>query len=128
MQAEVELLIQAAAFKSEFDKFAKGQDVKLPRRWSEYCCDTFLTLTYGSAFYFNSEGAVLGKLVQNQDGNGSSDSKHGILYKWFLATRLLPRGPYDAKLQKFTGNDDAGNAPAKDDYLSMALFCDLQGI
>jgi len=95
------------------------------------------------AFYFNAEGAVLGKMIENQSIE-SSHAGPNISYRWFMATKLLPCGPYDAKLQRFTGNDDAGNPPAKDDHLTMAihafahfsvmyskgslLLCDLQGM
>lgn len=60
--------------------------------------------------------------------------------KIFLATLLLPCGKLDAKIKKFTGSDDVGDAP---DSMTKAihafahwsllysrghvLFCDLQG-
>ena len=90
------------------------------------------------AFYFNTEGAILGELVFHLHDNDAN-----VQYHWFRATKLLPCGPHDAGIQKFTGNDNAGNIPAKDDFLTMAihafahysvlyskntlLLCNLQG-
>ena len=90
-------------------------------------------------FYFNFEGAIFGDLTM--DPNGPEPI---LPYTSFIATRLLPCGPFDAKVQKFTGNDDPGDMPDKDDHLTMAihafahfsvlyskhslLLCDLQGL
>lgn len=61
---------------------------------------------------------------------------------FFLATKLLPCGPFD-DLKKFTGNNSAGEKPKEDDLLTKAIhafahfslcytkghmiLCDLQG-
>ncbi|KAF8224897.1 hypothetical protein L208DRAFT_1171960, partial [Tricholoma matsutake] len=64
-----------------------------------------------------------------------------LLHKYFLATLLLPCGKLNAKVKKFTGSDDVGDAC---DSMTKAihafthwsllysqghiLFCDLQGM
>jgi len=87
-------------------------------------------------FYFNFEASILGKVIPTP-ASGSRPLPH----KYFLATPLLPCGPHDAKVQKFTGNGTIGTA---DDHLTKAihafahfslvysshdvLICDLQGV
>jgi hypothetical protein len=67
----------------------------------------------------------------------------GLPYIDFIATRLLPCGPVDGKIEKFTGSDDAGNPPGPGEHMTTALhafthyvavfsrenllLCDLQG-
>ena len=87
-------------------------------------------------FYFNYGDSILGKLK----GSLSSGSRI-VPFKYFIATSLLPCGPVDAKIHKFTGNDLFG--PATDDRTKAVhtfvhfsvlysknylLFCDLQGM
>ena len=70
----------------------------------------------------------------------ASDSTH-VPFWDFIATPLLPCGPVDPKVHKYTGNDNFGEA--SDDmtkaihvFLHFSviysqdffLFCDLQGI
>jgi hypothetical protein len=92
------------------------------------------------AFYFNADGAILGKIIPDVN-DMSSDS--ALPYLDFLATKLLPCGPADGDMQKFTGNEDNSPAPDAQDELTMAihafghfssvyskgdlLLCDLQG-
>ena len=68
----------------------------------------------------------------------------GLLYFDFIATRLLPCGPIDAPIDKFTGNDDVSPPPGHKEDLTVALhafthyiviffcrnllLCDLQGM
>jgi hypothetical protein len=67
----------------------------------------------------------------------------GLPYFDFIATPLLPCGPVDALIEKFTGNDNAGNPPGPREDLTAVLhafthyvaifsrghllLCDLQG-
>lgn len=98
-------------------------------------------------FRFNFEGAVLGRLesLDSDDvvGLGEADSKD-LPFTDFIATQLLPCGPIDQPVQKFTGNDDCGPAPREGDSLTAAIhafthyvavfsrgnlvLCDLQGL
>lgn len=91
---------------------------------------------YVPEFYFNADSAIFG-IIQ------SSDINENIVSRYFLATRLLPCGPNDAAVKKFTGNDDPGSPPSARDHLTHAihafshfsvvysqgflLLCDLQG-
>jgi Alpha-kinase family len=88
------------------------------------------------AFRFHTEGAILGKLMTDPESNP-------LACLHFIASPLLPCSKLDGPVQKFTGNDDCGNPPAKGDKLTMAihafahfvvqysrqnlLLCDLQG-
>lgn len=88
-----------------------------------------------TAFYFNFKGSIYGEF----QGSVTSGSRV-VPKKNFLATLLLPCGKLDAKIKKFTGSDDIGDAP---DSMTKAihafahwsllysrghiLFCDLQG-
>lgn len=85
-------------------------------------------------FYFNFKGAILGQIIPSP----TSESRP-LPYLTFLATPLLPCGPLDAPVKKFTGNGTIGDA---DDHMTRAihsfahfsvlysqeslLFCDLQ--
>ncbi|KAJ7501651.1 hypothetical protein B0H11DRAFT_2371922 [Mycena galericulata] len=87
-------------------------------------------------FRFNLDDTILGVLEPLDDAENKLPHVH------FLATPLLPCGPVDQPIQKFTGNADCGPAPT--DALTMALhsfshfvaiytnndaiLCDLQGI
>jgi len=67
----------------------------------------------------------------------------GLHYKHFLATPLLPCGPADAPMAKFTGNENEGSPPKPGNHMEMTLhafshfmilytdktfmLCDLQG-
>lgn len=66
-----------------------------------------------------------------------------LLFKHFIASPLLPCGPADGLLKKYTGNDTVSVAPARNDALTsllhafshftyvksdrQLLLCDLQG-
>jgi hypothetical protein len=92
-------------------------------------------LPLDAAFYFNFKGSIYGEI----QGSLTSGSRI-VPKKNFLATILLPCGNLDAKIKKFTGSDNVGDAP---DSMTKAvhafahwsllysrghiLFCDLQG-
>ncbi|KAG6915402.1 hypothetical protein DXG01_011656 [Tephrocybe rancida] len=115
---EFKLLCQCAGFKKHFDNYARANGViGIPE------------------FYFNFPSAILGKLKPSLTSGSTI-----VLHKHFLATPLLPCGRFDSPIQKFTGNDDIGDASTP---MTMAvhafahfslcysmeniLFCDLQG-
>ena len=64
-------------------------------------------------FYFNFKGAILGQIIPSP----TSESRP-IPYLTFLATPLLPCGPLDAPVKKFTGNGTIGEA---DDHMTRAI-------
>ena len=90
------------------------------------------------AFYFNVDGAIFGTLIHD-----SAIPEGEPLYTTFLATKLLPCGRVDGKVQKFTGNWNEGQPPGEHDLLTAAihsfahfmaiiskdnmLLCDFQG-
>jgi hypothetical protein len=88
--------------------------------------------------------SILGRFVDHSKiTEPTSDPPCGLMYWDFIATRLLPCGPIDAPIEKFTGNDDVGPAPGPKEHLTVALhafthyvvvwsrgnflLCDLQG-
>ncbi len=92
-----------------------------------------------SGFYFHLEGTFIGRLV------GPVDMEHVSLdkppFKYFIASLLLPCGPADGAVIKYTGNDNVGPLP-KDPMTALLhaythftyiytnhqlLICDLQG-
>jgi hypothetical protein len=95
----------------------------------------FLLIGLLIEFYFNFEGSIFGKVIPSP-----TSGSRPLPQKYFLATRLLPCGPHDVKVQKFTGNGTIGTA---EDHLTKAvhafvhfslaysdndvLICDLQG-
>jgi hypothetical protein len=91
--------------------------------------------------------AILGRFVV-VDNNAITDHDEahapcGLPYFDFIATRLLPCGPVDGRIEKFTGSDDVGDPPGPGEDLTTALhafthyvavfsrghllLCDLQG-
>jgi hypothetical protein len=96
-----------------------------------------LSHIFGIAFQFHTEGAILGQLLLD------TEQKLPLAFVDFIATPLLPCAKVDGPIQKFTGNNDCGNTPAKSDTLTMAIhafahfvvvysanhlvLCDLQG-
>ncbi len=95
-----------------------------------YSADSYLRI----AFYFNFRRSILGKLKLDK-----TDLRF-VPHLNFIATPLLPCGPADGAVQKFTGNDEPG--PAGDDMTKAVhafahfvmlyshehvVFCDLQG-
>ncbi|KAJ7200805.1 hypothetical protein GGX14DRAFT_332622, partial [Mycena pura] len=90
-------------------------------------------------FRFNLEGAIFGCL-QLLDADHPMVDKQ-VCHRAFLATRLLPCGAIDKPIQKFTGNNDCGNAPndamttqlhSFSHFIGVytggdAMLCDLQG-
>ena len=99
-------------------------------------------------FRFNLANAILGRFVDDTSSI-VTDEAHtpsppgGLPYFDFIATCLLPCGPVDGQIEKFTGSDDAGNPPGPGEDLTTALhafthyvavfsrgnllLCDLQG-
>lgn len=84
--------------------------------------------------------------VTDTESDATASEAHapcGLPYFDFIATRLLPCGPVDGVIEKFTGSDDAGNPPGPGEDLTTALhafthyvivfscgnllLCDLQG-
>ena len=129
-------LCQCDGFKAQFDEFSKAQDVlTIPCEYEIYTYSSFNLPLY-AAFYFNFKGSIYGKIQASMTSGSRTIPK-----KNFLATLLLPCGKLDAKVKKFTGNDDIGDAL---DNMTKAihafahwsllysrghiLFCDLQGI
>jgi hypothetical protein len=95
-------------------------------------------------FRFNLAGAILGRFVdESKITEPTPEAPCGLPYFDFIATLLLPCGPIDAPIEKFTGNDDVGPAPGPKEHLTVALhafthytavfsrgnliLCDLQG-
>lgn len=118
LEAEFKLLCLGDSFKIAFDAHASNKGVvTIPK------------------FYFNFKGAILGRIIPSPTSNSRP-----LPYLNFLATPLLPCGPVDAPVKKFTGNGSIGDA---DDHITRAihafahfsvlysqenlLFCDLQG-
>ena len=94
------------------------------------------TYVSSTGFYFNFTDSIFGE-IQGSVTSGSRIVPH----QHFLATLLLPCGKVDGGIQKFTGNDEIGEA--SDDitkaihafaHFSLLysqqhiLFCDLQGV
>ncbi|KAF8341800.1 kinase-like domain-containing protein, partial [Amanita rubescens] len=117
LEAEYKILCQRDGFKARFDDHAQLTGVSVP------------------SFYFNFKGSILGELIVKR-----RSEPRNIAHVHFIATPLLPCGKADSKVQKFTGNNEAG--PATDDitkaihafaHFSLVyshehlVFCDLQG-
>ncbi|KAF8066734.1 kinase-like domain-containing protein [Lyophyllum atratum] len=117
LTGEYELLALCHWFKAKFDEHAANQgSTTIPK------------------FYFNFPASIMGRLERLKSG-----STHVPFFD-FIATPLLPCGPVDAKVKKFTGNEHFGEA--SDDMTQAVhafvhfsavysdnsiLFCDLQG-
>lgn len=140
LEAEYKLLCLCDTFKNAFDEVAHSEGVTtIPGKLNSILppsCERFVTQNrLSTEFYFNFEGSIFGKVIPSPT-SGSRPLPH----KYFLATRLLPCGPHDPKIQKFTGNGTIGPA---EDHLTKAihafvhfsliysgndvLICDLQG-
>lgn len=86
-------------------------------------------------FFFNFKGLIFGEVIPSPSSGGRP-----LPHSYFLATPLLPSGPADSEVRKFTGNGEIGTAH---DHVTKAvhafvhfsllysqrhiLFCDLQG-
>ncbi|KAF8694630.1 hypothetical protein AX14_001999 [Amanita brunnescens Koide BX004] len=116
LRAEYKILCRCDGFKQWFDELARKLGAVVP------------------AFYFNFKTSILGELIVDRE-----DPRY-VRHVHFIATLLLPCGPADSQVQKFTGNDEVG--PATDDitkaihafaHFSLIysyehlVFCDLQG-
>lgn len=64
-------------------------------------------------FYFNYPSSIFGELKPSL-----SSGSHHIPFRHFIVTPLLPCGKVDAKVHKFTGHDDFGDAS---DNLTKAI-------
>jgi hypothetical protein len=87
-------------------------------------------------FYFNFKKSIFGQVIPSPTSNSRP-----LPHLYFIATPLLPCGPVDPKVEKFTGNGDIGPAS---DHMTKAihafahfsavytqknlLICDLQGM
>ena len=95
-------------------------------------------------FCFNLAHAILGCFTkENIDITSITEPPSGLPFFDFIATRLLPCGPVDAPIEKFTRNDDVGPAPGLKEDMTVTLhafthyvgilscgnliLCDLQG-
>ncbi|KAG6873815.1 hypothetical protein C0992_008400, partial [Termitomyces sp. T32_za158] len=88
LAGEYELLALCHWFKGKFDEHAASQGLKtIPK------------------FYFNYQDSILGTLQPSR----TSGSTH-VPFCDFIATPLLPCGPVDPKVHKYTGNDNSGEA------------------
>ena len=139
LEAEYKLLCLCDTFKNAFDEVAYSAGVTtIPGKLNSNLDQRFVTNSWSSIeFYFNFEGSIFGKIIPSPTSGGRPQA---LPQKYFLATRLLPCGPHDLKVQKFTGNGTIGTA---EDHLTKAvhafvhfslvysgsdvLICDLQG-
>jgi len=127
LQTEYENLVQGEAFREGFEELALEYSTPLPK------------------FYFNLVNAILGRFVDNTEVTDSPpDAPCGLPYWDFIATRLLPCGPIDGFIEKFTGSDNVGPSPGLKEHLTITLhafthyvavfsrgnllICDLQGM
>lgn len=94
-------------------------------------------------FYFNLEGSFVGELLDWSTDKTRSPNEPPE-HKTFIATPLLPCGPANGPIIKYTGNDNVGAPPAANDTLTALLhaythftfvytkghmvICDLQGM
>lgn len=137
LQAEYALLCIADAFKAEFDSNVKMNKVgNVPSTLSLH----FQRLSTSKSrfrcvgFYFNFKDSIFGELVPPASGCCRLPHRH------FIATPLLPCGPSDPPIDKYTGNGSVG--PANNDLTkaihafvhftltasqNSLLLCDLQG-
>lgn len=136
LKEEYRLLCQCDGFKAQFDEFSEAQDVLTISREYEIFTYSSFNLPLYAAFYFNFKGSIYGEIQASMTSGSRTIPK-----KNFLATLLLPCGKLDAKVKKFMGNDDIGDAL---DNMTKAvhafahwlllyswghiLFCNLQGI
>ena len=88
-------------------------------------------------FWFNYKNSYLGSLVNNNNGGNSAR----LPFQSFIATCLLPCGPTDKDVTKFTGNNSLNSAKDSITQIIHAFthfaykytrnnmfFCDLQGM
>ncbi|KAF8804287.1 hypothetical protein BYT27DRAFT_7225417 [Phlegmacium glaucopus] len=118
LEAEYKLLCLCDSFKAVFDKHAEDSGaMTIPK------------------FYFNFKTSIFGQVIPSPTSNSRP-----LPHLYFIATPLLPCGPVDPKVEKFTGNGDIGLAS---DHMTKAihafahfsavytqnnlLICDLQG-
>ncbi|CAK5265858.1 unnamed protein product [Mycena citricolor] len=131
LQEELRILSFGDELWSEFLSFAREE---APKNVSD--------LITGLSVRFNFKDAFVGKFV-----HGCSEEEffeQPLVHAHFLATPLLPCGSIDKPLRKFTGNENCGAAPHRNDLLTAslhafthwmalytnedALICDIQGI
>ncbi|KAF8811671.1 hypothetical protein BYT27DRAFT_7088937 [Phlegmacium glaucopus] len=104
LQVEYENLVQGEAFREGFEELALEYSTSLPK------------------FRFNLTDAILGHFVDDSEIiEPPPEAPCGLPYWDFIATRLLPCGPIDAPIEKFTGNNDVGPAPGHKEHLMVAL-------
>jgi hypothetical protein len=138
LEAEYKLLCLCDSFKAAFDEHAEDSGAKtIPSEPGlYYSVNHRQTLICTIAeFYFNFKTSIFGQVIPSPTSNGRP-----LPHLYFIATPLLPCGPVDPKVEKFTGNGDIGPAS---DHMTKAihafahfsavysqnnlLICDLQG-
>ena len=142
LRAEFENLIQGESFRKGFEDLGLEYSVSPPGSLWSIITETILMLL--PEFHFNLAHAILGRFTE-ESTNVTSIAKppSGLPFFDFMATHLLPCGPVDAPIKKFTGNDDVGPAPGPKETMTITLhafthyigifshgnliLCDLQG-
>ena len=130
--------------KAAFDKHAEESGVMtIPSKSGLYftncnhepSTNTYLWYEVIAEFCFNFKTSIFGKVIPSPTSNSRP-----LPHLYFIATPLLPCGPVDPKVEKFTGSGDIGPA---NDHMTKAihafaqfsavytqnnlLICDLQG-
>jgi hypothetical protein len=137
LRTEYKLLCMANSIKKHFDQWAKEcHATKIPSEFNNFRASFIITDIAVSEFSFNFDHSIFGCLHSLRESGG----RH-LPYKHFIAMPLLPCDKLDAGIQKFTGNDDIGDATNDITRAIHAfahfsliytkhthLFCDLQGL
>ncbi|KAM6501725.1 hypothetical protein JOM56_001702, partial [Amanita muscaria] len=126
LQVEYENLVQGEAFREGFEELALEYGTSLPK------------------FRFNLVDSILGRFVDDSKITESEAPPPPCGLPVGAGAPLLPCGPIDASIEKFTGNDDVGPAPGPKEHVTIALhafthyvaiwsrgnflLCDLQGM
>ena len=143
LRAEFENLVQGESFREGFEDLGLEYSVSLSSvSFRSNTMETVLMLL--PEFRFNLTHAILGCFAEKDtDITSIMEPPCGLPFFDFIATRLLPCGPVDAPIEKFTGNDDVGPAPGPKEDMTVTLhafthyvwilsrgnliLCDLQG-
>ena len=124
LEAEYKFLCLCDAFKAAFDEHAEDSGATtIPSKSGLFIsyftnCDRkpgpSLTI-YIADFYFNFKTSIFGKVIPSPTSNSRP-----LRHLYFIATPLLPCGPLDPKVAKFTGNGDIGLAG---DHMNKSHTC-----
>ena len=146
LEAEYKLLCLCDAFKAAFDKHAEDSGATtIPSKSGLIYYPFSQTVIVNNClfvneniaeFYFNFKMSIFGQVIPSPTSNSRP-----LPHLYFIATPLLPCGPVDPKVEKFTGNGEIGQAS---DHMTKAihafahfsavytqnnlLICDLQGM